>query len=584
MSSNDYNRPVNINGSMFKRAGAWFGLFQRGSVFGDITINLGTCHGMSAKAPDKSRLIDIYPTFEGRKVPYSVTVYPAELTMVTNYGNVRFTFADKTKLMAEGDPGMGLLFEKIMVKHETVRPKKDGAWEALFRLTSSFIFKGLEGSSFDFNDGKNYWNWETLSSDRICGRTHPGPDGRFTLVMEEFPYAGIVRDSYPKYAEAKASMQAQWESFYSKMPKFKEPFEEKRFEVEYTLWSYLCEPYGAAKYTLIQMFAGIMASQWQLCQNAVALQENFDVALDLLLAPLDRASEEGQLADSYDDFAVETQMIKPPIHGWAIKQIMKHHDLLKECPKDKLEMLYKGVGAWGDWFMNYKDDDGDGLPTLEHGDECGLDDSTLFLEHMQVTSPDLAAYLVILFEAVGDLAKLLNKPEAETQAWYDKSAGLLKRMIDKLWDGEHFVGLVPGTDEKLYSGSIVHYIPAILGNRLPKNIIDKMVDDLTDTEKFLSPYGLASEDMTSDYYYPNGMSIGRGVVVPPAMIYICTGLWETHRREDARLITENYLNGLIKTGFPFLINPKVGFGSGGYYGGSWPRCAYVILGRMASEG
>ncbi len=41
------------------------------------------------------------------------------------------------------------------------------------------------------------------------------------------------------------------------------------------------------------MFAGIMASQWQLCQNAVALQENFDVALDLLLAPLDRASEEG---------------------------------------------------------------------------------------------------------------------------------------------------------------------------------------------------------------------------------------------------------------------------------------------------
>ena len=288
------------------------------------------------------------------------------------------------------------------------------------------------------------------------------------------------------------------------------------------------------------MFAGIMASQWQLCQNAVALQENFDVALDLLLAPLDRASEEGQLADSYDDFAVETQMIKPPIHGWAIKQIMKHHDLLKECPKDKLEMLDKGVGAWGDWFMNYKDDDGDGLPTLEHGDECGLDDSTLFLEHMQVTSPDLAAYLVILFEAVGDLAKLLNKPEAEAQAWYDKSTGLLKRMIDKLWDGEHFVGLVPGTNEKLYSGSIVHYIPAILGNRLPKNIIDKMVDDLTDTEKFLSPYGLASEDMTSDYYYPNGMSIGRGVVVPPAMIYICTGLWETHRREDARLITENY--------------------------------------------
>jgi hypothetical protein len=45
---------------------------------------------------------------------------------------------------------------------------------------------------------------------------------------------------------------------------------------------------------MIQMFAGIMGSQWQMCQNAVALQENFDIALDLLLAPLDRQSAEGQ--------------------------------------------------------------------------------------------------------------------------------------------------------------------------------------------------------------------------------------------------------------------------------------------------
>jgi hypothetical protein len=569
---------------MFKRAGAWFGIFQRGNIFGDTALHLGTCHGIAAKAPEKNKLIEIYPTYEGRKVPYSVTVYPAELTIITNHGNVRFTYADKTKLMAEGDPGMGLLFEKFMAKHETVRPKKDGAWEAVFRLSSTFIFKGLEGSAFDFNNGRNYWNWENLSSDKVQGRTHCGPDGRFTLVMEEFPYGGIIRDSYPKYADARASMQEEWDKFYNAMPKFKEPFEEKRLEVEYTLWSYLCSPYGPTKYTMIQMFAGIMGSQWQMCQNAVALQENFDIALDLLLAPLDRQSAEGQLADGYDDAAVETQMIKPPMHGWAIKQIMKHHDLLKECPLDKLEMLYMRVGAWGDWFMNYKDDDGDGLPSLEHGDETGIDDSTLFLEHMQVTSPDLIAYLVILFEAVGDLAKLLNKPKTETQAWYDKSNSLLKLMIEKLWDGEHFVGLVPGTNEKLFSGSIVHYMPAILGDRLPQNIIDKMADDLMNTEKYLSPYGLASEDMSSDYFYPNGMSIGRGVVVPPAMIYICTGLWETSRRETARLFTENYLNGLIKAGFPFLINPKAGFGSGAYFGGSWPRCAYVILGRMVSEG
>ena len=571
-----------IDGTMFKRRGAWFGIFQRGSIYGDVSLNLGTCHGMSAKAPDRSRLINIFPTVEGRKVPYTVSVEPAELTITTNHGSIRFTFANTRQLLAEGDPGMGLLFEKTMVQHETVHPKKNGAWEAVFRLTSSFIFKGLEGSTFDFNDGKNYWDWEKLSSGKVQGRTHPGPDGRFTLVMEEFPYGGIVRDSYPKYADAKASMQAEWDSFLAAVPPFKGGLEEQRAECLYTLWSYLTSPNAMVKYPMIQMFAGVMASQWQMCQNAVALQDDMDLALGLLLNPLERRSPEGQLADGHDDFAVETQLIKPPIHGWALLQIMKRHDIAKEWPREKIEELYAGLGPWAEWFMNYRDDDGDGLPTLDHGDETGLDDSTMFLHHLQLTTPDIAAYLVLLYEAVGKLAQVLGKPEAEAEGWFGKSKALLKRLVDKLWDGEHFIAFDPYTGEKIWSGSLVHYMPCILGDRLPREIIDKMAADLSDEAAFNSPFGLASENMQSDYFYPNGMSIGRGVVVPPAMLYICTGLWETHRREDARVFAQKYCDALRTRRFPFLINPKNGFGSG-YFGGSWPRNAYMTLSRMLSE-
>ncbi|MDD6189026.1 MAG: hypothetical protein PUB32_05540 [Clostridiales bacterium] len=577
------NNTVSINGTMFKRSGAWFGLFQNGTDYGLTHLYLGTCHGMSARAPGKNKMIDIFPTFEGRKLPFTVEAVPAELTIRTAHGNIRFTFADKTKLMAQGDPGMGLLFEKTTAQHETVHPRKNGAWEAFFRLTSAFIFKGLNGSGFDFNNGENYWDWEKLSSGFIQGRTRPAADGTFTLVMEEFPYGGIVRDSYPSYEEARASMQAEWDEFYGRMPAFIEPLEEGRLNCEYTLWSYLTSPYGTAKHTMIQMFAGVMASQWQMCQNAVALQEDMDTAIDLLLGPLARASEEGQLSDSYDDAAYESIMIKPPIHGWALKQIMKHHDLAAEVSRDKLETLYSGIGKWGDWFMTYRDEDGNGLPILYHGDETGIDDTTMFLRHGQLLTPDICAYLVILFEAVGDLARILTKPEAEMNAWYTKSRELLDRMLDAFWDGERFVALVPGTREPITSGSIVHYIPAILGDRLPKEIIDKLADDLIDTATFNSPYGLASEDMGSDYFFPDGMSIGRGVVVPPAMIYICSGLWETHRKETARDIAFRYCKALKEAGFPFLINPLTGFGVGGYYGGSWPRCAYAILARMISE-
>ncbi|MCE5342845.1 MAG: hypothetical protein LLF96_04545 [Eubacteriales bacterium] len=571
-----------IDGSMFKRKGAWFGIFQQGNQYGDVRLWLGTCRGMAVHAPERNRMINIFPTYQDHKVPFTVTVQPAEMTIVTKYGNIRFTFADTAKLMAQGDPGVGLLLEKTMVRHETLHPRRDGAWETFFRFTTAFIFKGLEGASFDFNNGENYWNWETLASDKVMGRTHPAPDGTFTLVMEEFVYGGVVRDEYPTYTQALASMQGDWQCFITAMPAFREPFEKQRSACEYTLWSYLVSPTGRLHYPEIQMFAGVMASQWQLCQNAVALQEHIDLAVDLLLSPLDRACETGQLADMFDDISCESLMVKPPVHGWAIKQIMKHHDLLEETSRDKVEWLYRGAGAWGDWFMNHRDDDGDGLPSLFHSDETGLDDSSMFVHHNVLTTPDTAAYLVILFEAVGDLGKLLGKPEGEVSAWYRKSTALLKRLIERLWDGKRFAAMVPETGEKVNSGSIVHYVPAILGDRLPREIIDRMADDLSDPERYLSPWGLAAEDKTSDAFCVEAMSIGRGRVVPPQMLYICTGLWETHRRDTARLITENYCNGLRNSNFTFLINPLNGEGTG-YFGGSWPRCAYTILGRMLSE-
>ncbi len=573
---------ISLDGSMFKRKGAWFGLFQQGCKYGDIRLWLGTCRGMAVQAPERNRLIELFPTYEGRKLPFTVTAKPDEMTLVTRHGNVRFTFADTALLMAEGDPGLGLTMEKVMVKHETVHPRKNGAWEAFFRFTTAFIFKGLAGSSFDFNNGKDYWNWETFSSDRVRGRTHTAADGTFTLAMEEFVYDGVVRDEYPTYTQAKASMASDWEAFIRAMPSFCAPLEAARVGCEYTLWSYLVAPTGRLRYPEIQMFAGIMASQWQLCQNAVALQEHIGLAVDLLLSPLDRACETGQLADTFDDASCETMMVKPPIHGWAILQILSHHNLLAEVPREKVEWLYRGVGAWGDWFMTCRDEDGDGLPSLFHADETGLDDASMFTRHNVLSTPDVAAYLVLLFEAVGDLGKALGKPETETAAWYEKSEATLRRLISRLWDGEHFIALVPGTDEKVFSGSLVHYVPAILGRRLPQAILDKMADDLSAPGHYLSQWGLAAEDMTSDRFCLDRMSIGRGRIVPPQSLYICTGLWETHRRDVARTIAENYCKGLRDSGFTFLINPMDGSGSG-HFGGSWPRCAYTILSRMLSE-
>ena len=567
-------------GSIFKRRGSWFGISVRSNTYGSASIVLTTLHGGAARAKDGNKLIDLWPTFEGRRVPYVVQREADELILLTRYGNVRFTFATPTLLMAEGDEGMGLHFEKNCEQHETFKPRKGGAWEAAFRWTCSVVFQGLEDSAIRF-DG--YWDWPKLSSGEVKGDTVAGPDGTFTLAMEEFTHAAYPRELYPSYAEAKADMRADWESFYAAMPKFIEPYEQGRVRAEYTLWSLLTAPTPGIDHTMIVMLGNEIASQWQVCQNGAALEPHLETGIDLLLGPLDRVSPFGQFSDLYNDVTTVTQMIKPPVHGWAVKEIMRHRDLKAEVPREKLEQLYNAMARWGEWFRDCRDEDGDGLPAYEHGDETGFDDCTLFIDHMQMASPDLSAYLVLLYEALSDLAQMVDKPE-EAAEWETRSRLLLDRMLEVMWDGEHFLGVVPWTGEKVLSQSLIHYIPAVLGDRLPPEVLDKLADDLVEEGEFLTPWGLSFERLDSDWFEASGRSIGRGNIVPPAMLFICAGLLRSRRRDVGKFIAERYCTALMEQGMPFLIHPLVkgayGFGGGG---GSWPACVYTILCRILTE-
>ena len=567
-----------VNGNFFKRRGAWFGLSVTANGYGMAALHLATFHGGAARARDGNKLIDLWPTYEGRRVPFVIQGEAAELTLLTRFGSVRFSFAGPTLLMAEGDPGMGLHFEKDMEQHETVKPRKNGAWEAAFRWTCSMLFQGLEGSGITFSP---YWDWERLSSGQVKADTVPGPEGRFTLAMEEFTHAACPREDYPSYAQAKADMKADWEAFLSAMPAFPAPYEEAGVQAAYTLWSYLTAPTMGIDHTMIVMIGQEIASQWQMCQNAVALEPHLETSMDLLLSPLDRVSPYGQFSDLYNDATCVPQMIKPPVHGWALKQIMARRDLLREVPQEKLETLYRAVSDWGRWFFLCRDEDGDGLPAYEHGDETGFDDCTLFIDHMQMTSPDLIAYLVLLYEALGDLAGLLGR-EAEAADWTRQSKELLDRMLREMWDGEHFTGIVPGTGEKVLSDSLIHYLPAVLGDRLPPEVLDKLADDLLEEGVFLTPWGLSMEKLDSDRFEATGRSIARGNIVPPSMLFICAGLLSSRRRDAGRLITERYLSALSDMGLPFLIHPILG-NVFPFHGGSWPACVYTILGRMLKE-
>ncbi|MDR0469110.1 MAG: hypothetical protein LBH09_03970 [Peptococcaceae bacterium] len=566
----------------FSRRGAWLGLQANSSRYGKGALYLISNRGGRTHSGDQSysRIYRIHPTHDGKKVPFAIQVATAsEYTVLTRYGDVRFTWADGSKLMAEGDLGMGLLFSRDGEGYEVVKRRRDGAWESPVRNARPLLFKGLEGSAFSFDDT---WDFDKFKYTELRGRTSPDAEGRFTLVVEEFFYGAYVRDEYPTYATAKASMQADWEGFLSKMPHYTQPFEQKREETAYALWSHLLAPSPMTPHWMMLMFPTVICSQWQHVQNAVALQEHTDLSLDLLLTALNRQSDEGQLADSYDDSYLATGGIKPPIFGWALKDIMSRQDITKVWPLDKIEDIYIGAGRWTEWFLRYRDDDRDGLPSFDGGTENGLDESTVWFDQVNMTSPDVSAYTVINLEVQGDLAKILGKPEAEVNRWYERSKDLLKLMIDKLWDGQHFVALREFSHEPVFSGSITHYMPIVLGDRLPQEIIDKMAADLSVEGVFLSKYGLATERMDSDYFEVQGMQMGRGAIDPPAEIFILTGLWDAGKKELAKEIIDRYCGRLMSRGFSHIIDPISGQGSP--FQGTWARCVFTILSRMVSEG
>ena len=247
---------------------------------------------------------------------------PAELVLHTRHGDIRFTWATYTRLMAEGDPGMGLEWTRTAAPYEIVKPRTDGSWESVPRLGTPLCFKGLEGSGFTFKDT---WNWYTFSATAIDGYTTPGPDGTFTLAVEEFPYMVKVPKDYGTYAEGKADMLKSWEDFWAAYPKLAEPYAQKAEETAYDLWTMLVGPSALTPRWMMQMFPGVMVSQWQLVQNGVALQDIPDLSRSLLMAPLERQGEDGQLADGYDEAQLATGGIKPPIYGWALKNVMARY-------------------------------------------------------------------------------------------------------------------------------------------------------------------------------------------------------------------------------------------------------------------
>lgn len=572
-----FNMPANLP---FKRKGGHFGVFSgrpgnaraRGGLnYGAGLLCLNSLRGNTEPNDGVAELLQIAPAYQGRTVEFAVITSPTELIMRTAHGEIRCCFAQSDMLYIKGERGLSLRVRKDYVAHEMMKPRGDKAWESMNNWRGCcLLLNPLQGSI----DMHAPWDLEKLTTHVVEGFVQPDESGRFLLAIEESEFSLRVRDAYVTYEEALSDANRDFDAFLAAIPHFSSALEERRVEAAYILYSHIVNPSGRIRRPMMYMFSNFCGSQWQLSHHAVALHRNLDMAMNFMMLPLDEASPQGQLPDFYDDSYGCYQSIKPPVQGWALKWIMRFHDLGKEMGAADLRYLYNGLANWGNWFMRYRDDDHDGIPQYEHGDDAGLDDNSVFKFAPIMETPDLCAYLGLLFEALGDIAVVLKMDNAVSKQWYARSKEIINRMISVFWKDGRFVAMVNGTHEEVRTDSILYYMPLVLGKRLPREIISKMAADLSVEGDWLTNYGLASEKLTSENFRLGGSCCGG--IWAPVNLMIVYGLYDAGEVKLAKKIALRYCTAIKDGTFAMVMDPFAGSRGAGF-SGSWPATAYIAL-------
>jgi len=566
-----------LGSNAFFRSGAYFGIFVKPQRFaspaklnewGTSELYLGSRRG-GASHLNSPNLMQFIPQYQGRNIAFSVTATATELTVNTAYGQIRFCFPTKSLLIVKGENGLSMRMFRDMAIHQMCRRRGQKGYETAYGYTGSFVYEPVQGSI----EMKADWDFEGLNTPVVDGMILPDESGVFELAVEEFLQFGVERDSYPDYENALKSVTADWEEFLSKQPDLGAEYAQKRAQAAYMAWANLVAPAGLMKRPWIFMRSTDPGSAWQMVENAVSLKNDLPLAMDLMMNMLDRQSPDGQLADWFSDQKGIFTMIKPPIQGWGLEILMENHDLKAEVPAEQLTALYEGYKKWANWLPMYRDRDNDGILTLEHGDETGNDDSPLFKKTLMVDAPELNAFTALLFDVLGDLAKLVDREE-ESAEWKSRAKVLIDRMVERFWTGERFVAYNHEKPEEVIDcASLQFYRPLVLGKRLPQEIIDKLAADLAVPGRYQSIAGLTTMDMSLSPMSEVGTGIGK--ILPSDNILIITGLYHAGKTELAKELAKVYCDGLDKVPTHFY--------AGGFIG-SWAACAFRILADLAVNG
>ncbi|MBD3392263.1 MAG: hypothetical protein GF418_09365 [Chitinivibrionales bacterium] len=523
-----------------------------------------------------NRIFRIEVLKNGRPAVFTPIATPSHLRLKTPHGSVEFVMPDNNLVRVRGT-GVSLRLTCGKEMEPLAQPARQGQWEInATRRRVKYMLTPLRGAVHvdapwlltDYFHHRCPHVTITLSA---------GSGERFfESAIEEFESEWEKRSYRKSFSRCIYGVDKEFSAWKKKLPKVPAGHAKTAELAAYVMWSAVVAPSGTLKRPAMLMSKNWMIQvwAWDNCFNAWALAfRNPAAAWDQFMINFDRQHAQGSLADSVSDRAESLSFVKPPVHGWVLAKLLAANRSL--AGTSRLREIYGPLCRWTEWWLTYRDTNGDGLPEYKHGNDSGWDNCTLFEAGTPVEGPDLSAYLVLQMETLATVAGKLGR-KREARQWMRKSKTLQKRLIRFLWNGERFVAPRLPDCHCVESDSLLAYLPIVLGKRLPPEIRTKLVAGLKRRGLFLTRWGLATESPESPRYIPDGY--WRGPIWAPSTLVIVDGLWSCGEHALARTIARRFLKLVAKSGMAENFDAVTGRGlrDPAY---TWTPSVFFILAR-----
>ncbi len=514
------------------------------------TAYLRNIHGHTKEARPGVRIALLR---DGKELPYEMSATEARFDLTADGGRVHACMPAETVLRFRGE-GVTMRMSLPEGGPNLMFPVGGkGRWLVNWRAgRTKLLLTPLRGELHVDSP------WDGKYSDKVSWEIAPDADGLWELAIEECLTASPDTKHEADFDACVASVEKEVASFTKGLPRCPDELADARRQAGYLMWSAVVRPHDQLHRPAMLMSKNHMTRvwSWDHCFNAMALAGGHpDLAWDQFILPFDLADERGCPPDAMDDGGRHYNFCKPPIHGWTLHRLMKH----KKCVTPaRLKRAYQALSRWSDYWRNYRDEDGDGLPVYHHGNDSGWDNATVFAVRPPVKGPDLAAFLAVQMDMLAGVAKTLGKA-SQADRWKRRSVDLVRRLTDQLWRETNFVA--PQAHTGLVSDlgdSLIVYMPLLLGRRLPKAIRKTMLEGLTRKDRFLGEHGPATESLKSAAYEDDGY--WRGPIWAPSTMILVEGLRRCGEKELARETARRFCRTCAANGFAENFDAKTGAG------------------------